>query len=581
VRDGLLLTALAVALTTLDARTSLATLWSTLPMALLAAALTLSGPKSRPWRWRNTGTLGLLGMALGARAWASLIGPMPSQGLREAMDLGVILTLAAALWQMAAGTGRRATALWICALLVGWLAEWWVILHAKTEAGDALAARLAAGGSPAGRMTMGLGALLGLAMLAGSWLTRPRRHAGAHLKPPVGHSSSARVAALGLGMVVGYWLSRLPKGLSFEMELPLAAGRDALPYLWLQSLLIGWGRHALEPLGSVLAEPHAAAFHPWGGPWALLAMGGLLGVGLLLFLIATLLERRGGAAAIALLMGGLILGGGPLSGVVLLTFAGWTALALAPSGRRWWPGPRWMPRTIGATGIAAIALTLMTVLLGMPARGDRLLKRGMDGSRPWSERERLLAWAEGLNPCDPAIPMQRAATLRERMNRTPGWSESLYQAVIDAYRRAQRLNPYETLFPLTMAQFQMLCARRDAAIQTVEAALARQPYAADPCEWLFLTALRLDRAREAWRALDRGLKMRPMRPVWWLRQYELAKARDQRALAGRSLCIALTADPENARLAGETWGMFVGAETTPRPGVQLPDRPDAIGKPDA
>jgi hypothetical protein len=581
IRDGLLVCGLTIALTTLDQPTLTAMLWWSLPPAWLAIALTLAGPEGCRWRWRQTGVLLLFGAIFGSRAMLSLNGPLPAHGLREAMELAAIMTLAAALAMAGTADGRRAATLWIWALLVGLLAELGGMLLAANAAGFAPAPNEGAIGM------MGLGAAAGVAILIASrerflrpHLTRRVRRMGA---------LSIRAASLAAGFAIAYRLSRLPADAALDVALPLAAGRAALQNLWLQSVLVGWGGHGLRPLADTMAEPHAIAFAPWAGPWALSARGGLIGVGILMLVCLVLLLQRtrsprlggadaesqpGGAASAALFMGGLILGGGPLSAVSLFCFAGWTALAWSLSPRRERDvKSEWSPSAIGASGIASIALTLVILLAAIPLRGDRLARRAMDPNLPLAQRERMLSRAEALNPFDPSIPYRLAGVLRERMSRTNGWSEALYLSVIDAYGRAQRLDPYETHYARTMANFQMLCERNDDAFATVHAALDRRPHAVDLCEWLFLTSLRLDRNQETYRALDRGARMEPMRPDWWLRQYDLANARGQNTLAGRSLSIAMTADLENFRVNREAWKHAAGTDAAPRPGVQFP-RPD-------
>jgi tetratricopeptide (TPR) repeat protein len=396
----------------------------------------------------------------------------------------------------------------------------------------------------------------------------------------------------------------MPGGLAYGQERALLTGRRALQELWLQSMLIGWGRQAVEPLVQALAMPRAALFYAWSGPWGLLAMGGLLGMGALatacvmLSVLRPARRRRrsapNGAAPIALVVGGLILGGGPMSGATLLVFAGWAALALAAAWRPPKPPsakletrnskfeiqassfaiespPRWNASNLGATGTTMLALAAIAMLLAMPARGNRLMAKSQNPREPVADRIDALGRARSLNPFNPAIPMRLAAALREQMDQAPAWSESLYLSVIDAYGAAQRLNPYETTVPMARAQFQVTCKRPEAAMRSIEQAMARQPRAAELCDWMFLASMRLDREQDAWNALDRGLRMAPMSRVWWLRQYMLAGARGQRALADRSLCVALTAWPQDPQLVAEAWRLNQGKDGSTLPGVRLPE----------
>jgi tetratricopeptide (TPR) repeat protein len=576
-RDGLLLAALVIPAASLDTAASpesagdLGTLWCALPLAFLAMALTLLQPDGRPWRWPQAAALLLFGAICAARAWALLRGPLPATGLREAFDLAVALTVAAALWHTAGASPRRALILWTCALALGALVEWSLFLFAE------------GGSSPVARVVLTSGVVIGAAILSVA-LWSDRRGVG---DLPRAAISLGRVAMLAAGIAAGCRLARIPPDAPQALALELAAGRAVFPDLWLQSLLGGWGRHALPTLTEIAAEPHNAALLAWSGPWMLPATQGLLGIALLGWIALALIGRRGrsarhgqrrtpaGVAAAALLTAGLIAGGGPLSSIAWFALAGWTALAWAPA-----PGSppargrdaesRWSPSAIGATGIVAIALFVLTLALAMPVRGDRLAARGADKQRPLAERERLLSRAEGLNPFNPAIPMRLASVLRERMNTTTPWSESLYLSVIGAYRRAQRLDPTQTSYPLTTAKFQMLCERRDDAFETVEAALDRRPHAAELLDWLYATTLRLDRPREAFQTLERGARMEPMRADWWARQYRLAEARGQSTLAARSLGRALTANPNDPQWVVESWRMSSGARRSV-PSIPLTD----------
>lgn len=579
-RDGLLLLALLLALTSIDAPAGLARLWWSMPLALVAIALTLAGPEGRPWRMRHLAVALLIAFTLGARAWASIVGPVPLYGVREAMELGVVLVLSIALWQTAAGDGRRIMALWSVALAAGCGVESLIALLQDAEA-EALAARsVVAASAGAGRIAMGLSALTGFILLA-----LERRHIDLRHAPADARHDPAtpmlRAAMLVVGLLLGVWFGRLPHRIAFEQELGTLAGRTALQDLWLQSLLIGWGRHALGPLSQVVAQPHAALFQAWNGVWGLLATGGLLGVGLMILVCVALIVRRKGAPApspvppgatgTALLIGGLILGGGPLSGAVLLTFSGWSALSLARPRRRAETARGWDAGTILATGFAALGMLLLVFVLHMPVRSDRLLAASARSTRTLDERQYLLARAQALNPYNPEVPLKLASVLRDRMDVTPGWSESLYRAVMQAYERAQKLDPYEELYAMNQADFQLRCAREDEAIATIEAAIQRKPYDIELCLWLYLASRRLDRTQDAYRMLDRGLRIQPTNPMWWQEQYLIASAAGQTALAERSLSVALTADAENAQLIAEAWQRRRAAASTPE--VHLPQRP--------
>jgi tetratricopeptide (TPR) repeat protein len=575
-RDGALLIALSSLLTSLDLHAGRIALWWTFPVALLVLALTLP---VRALRWWHVGAVALVGGTLAVRAIGSLTGPLPAAGLREALDLAMIFVLALTLWIVARGEGLRATVLWSLALAIAWLSELLLLFAGAPP-------------SPVARPTFGLAALGGGVIVGYAFSDLRRRAArpawerlALRRRPPRWWAGwPLRAATLGLGFAWGVAHAAWPRALAQAELLALEAGRDAIQRLWLQSLLVGWGRHAIQPLGNVLAEPHQASFYPWSGVWGLLAVGGLIGLGMMVALCLALVLRRRvvaealdsprfvppGAMAMGLLLGGMILGGGPLSASLLMIFAGWLALALARPASATGHRVPWSLQTTLATATLGASLVLLTLLTSLPLRGDRLARMAESPALTIDQRLALLARARSLNPFSPAIPLRQAVLTRQRMTLTPGWSESLYQSVVECYGAAQRLDPYNSLSALQLATFQNLCDRPSEAQATVQAALDRRPHDEELAEWLFLASQNSADPRQSFRLLGQGLLTDPTQARWWLRMFALTNRRGQSLLARKALDVALTAEPDNPRLREQAWQFDQTHAGSEGPGVQMP-----------
>ena len=128
------------------------------------------------------------------------------------------------------------------------------------------------------------------------------------------------------------------------------------------------------------------------------------------------------------------------------------------------------------------------------------------------------------------------------------WSESSYLRVVHLYRQAEQLDPYETLYPLRLAIFQLECDRSKDAVRTTRQALERRPNSLDLLNWYYLTATRLNLDAEARLALERGLLTAPMDNRWWLRRYRLARRQGEGPQARAALAVALTANLEDPSL---------------------------------
>ena len=599
---ALLFLALALALITLDFPTALWTRWLPLPLALgaLGAAAVVRGLPAV--ELRDVAFVTLLIAPAGVRAMLSLTGPLPLEGLREAQEFGVIFVLAAGLWMMARANPTVAARVWVAAIVVGWLAS----LNTPQEL-DGLPGR----GMEEGPVVIhpwqaatGWSAVLGL--IAVTWLAAVRRLGiagemlseimtfGCRRRVFAGARMGLRLACALIGAWIGFRYLASVRDLPTPVALAIERGAEAEQHLWVQSILVGWGHRAVVRLAEVLAAPHPAIVSPWGGPFGLLAIGGVIGTALLALWIAYLIVRRpnrdpagrspltqlaGAATPIALLVGGLILVGGARSAVVMFLLAGWSALALVDSEERTRRGAASVFGRRLAMGLAACGALAVTVALWMPVRGRSILEN--------AARERLdpavyrakLVKARRLNPFDPAIPLAQAHAWREAMNRSPQWSESLYLRVVRSYDTAIRLDPYETLYPIRLALFQLLCKPEDVAIETIHRALNRHPNAMDLVDWLYLTTLRQNRTRLAYGMLEKGLALEPDRKRWWLRRFEWYQTQGQGPLAGQALAVALTAAPDDPNLLSHALkaGRAPRRALPPVPSISTTVKPEGAG----
>ncbi len=599
---ALLFLALALALITLDFPTAPWTRWWPLPLALgaLGAAAAVRGLPAV--ELRDVAFVTLLIAPAAVRAILSLTGPLPLEGLREAQEFGVIFVLAAGLWLMARANPSVATSIWVAAIAVGWLAS----LHTPQEL-DGLPGQGMEGGlvvTHPWRAATGWSVLLGL--IAILWLAAVRRLGiagemlseimtfGRRRRVFVGARMGLRLACVLVGAWIGFHYLVSVRNLPTPLALAIERGAEAEQDLWIQSILVGWGHRAVVRLAEVLAAPHPAIVSPWGGPFGLLAIGGVIGTVLLAIWIAYLIVRRpnrdplgsshltrlaGAATPIALLLGGLILVGGARSAVAMFLLAGWSALALVDSEQR---TRRVATSLFGrrlALGMAACGALAVTVALWMPVRGRSILENASRGHLdPAAYRGKLLK-ARRLNPFDPAIPLAQAHAWREAMNRSPQWSESLYLQVVRSYDTAIQLNPYETLYPIRLALFQLLCKPEDVAIETIQKALNRHPNAMELVDWLYLTTLRQNRTRLAYGMLEKGLALEPDRKRWWRRRFEWYQTQGQGPLAGQALAVALTAAPDDPNLLSHALraGRAPRQALPPVPSISTTVKPEDTG----
>lgn len=558
-RDATLFLTLLVASFALISPKSVWTLWLPLPLVFVACVQTQALSRGFVLRWSHLGRLGLFFFPLFGRALLSLNGPIPVAGLREAQELAVVFFVASGLWLIASREPARTLCVWTAAALALWMLNGFPWL------------------SPNFMVTVPTvfwGAALWL------WLRLPARvagPAGPSPRPADPFLAPARRpwtgALLGLILfILGLWLGGLcflhQRSGSLYGLLSLEAGLRAQEVLWIQSLLFGWGHGTLDRLITVLAEPVPAAVSGWGGPLGLLALGGLAGVAVLL-LWALMLGRQLyrslegpprktlllPAVLAAFFLIGLLVTGGPRSGLILFSLAGWIALAMAdPSAeaaarprRRPQPAPGILPTLV----VAAPALVLI-VILTLPTLGTTLFRRATRAkTRGEAYRDRLYQ-AQWLNPFDPEIPLALAESFRAEVADPHSQQPINYLHVVRLYREAEALDPYDPDLPIALAQFQLQSDRQEDAIETARKALALRPNSQALMEWTYQTALGLNLDALAYEMLDRGLCSAPTKVEWWQRQYALARRLGEGPLASQSQAIALTADPDQHDLLRET-----------------------------
>ena len=569
IRDGALFLALALSAGGADSRTALWLQWWPLPLSILAGVLTLARPERPILRWRHLLWLAFLLGLPAARALLSLAGPLPADGVREARELASIALPAAALWLLGSARPLRALALWTAALAYAGLV-------ALITGGAGL-------GNP-GLFTSAIGILFGVVGILRLHI-RHRRLRG--MEPWTAHEWSRalhlrkgaesfvwRAAAFIGGCVLGWqWFeSQNPASVTDALAIHEALRQQEL--LWTQSLLFGWGRETLDHLIGVFAGPGPVTLPAWGGVSFLLASGGLAGLGLLIVLMLYLMlwpRTRWGDeadpmapvaahwASMPLLMtGGLILTGGPRSQLVMLGLAGWLAMALIRVHRDP-PTVRAVPPLSHYAGVTLYlaATVALCGLIGLPTLGSALLRGGGPGLGNPIEYRKRMQRAQRLNPFEPGPLLAAAASWRRTMTDTPGWQESTYLRAFDLYNRAMRLDPYDVAIPLRLAEFHLQADREESAISTIEMALERLPGQPELILWLYNVAVTQQRPTLAYRMLELGQQVSPVRPDWWRQRARLARELGQWPLAHQCLGIALSGaldDPEQApELVVEAW----------------------------
>lgn len=571
--SSLLFLSLCLAIISLDAHRIGWTMWWAVVFALATSAWMLLGPGVPILRGRHLLlTAGIL-TPIVVRALLSLRGPLPSEGLHEAIELVLIASVALALWIKCGRHPARVMWLWSGAMGVGWISA--VVFAGRMSLSD-----------PAQAATGPLAAW-GV-ICASAWFFYRRRQSRqapeslhAHPLPPSAEYL-IRFGLLAAGLATGLWVFHSHEQLRLESALEISTGLHVQRYLWLNSVLFGWGHGAMDRLIDVIAQPRPAILPPWGGTISLLAQGGMAGLLALATLGVVLLWRlptgkvvltprrfvNSIAAPAALFLLGLMATGGPRSSVVLFSLAGWVALTMVPSRI---PDPseaqtlkRYRIPSVFRQRLAiALPLTFMAIvafLMISPLRARRLLDRSSDAQRSPQANLRDQRKAHRLNSYEPRILSAMARAQRRELAELTGWSESAYQRITSTYRIAESLDPYNTLMPLSLAQYQLDSHREEEALRTVQRSLERQPNSRELINWVFLYALSRNQTRLANQMLDRGIQILPERAIWWQRRFELASQLGMGPLVGQAGSVSLTADPENKTLIKALWAAHQHAD---------------------
>lgn len=491
-----------------------------------------------------------------SRLWVGLRGPLPYEGVRDALRLFACLTTGMAFWVVATRRPRLAFAAWIAALVVAFLA------------------RLPLpGGNPLFRpdeLPLLLSILWAVVTLGGELARRARPPAGRPRSPALRSwiAGQAHVLAFAAGGGVAWFcLARVDRLAALDGGLAMV-GRQSVELLWTKSILFGWGGSALERMAKVFAEPAAATFPGWLGWTGTAAAYGILSfvgaVALALLVARSALRRvRAGArmdepgqlsllAAQALLVA--IFFGGPNSSVPFALFCVWLGLGCAsPPGSSGSVAGLTLWR--GALGVPTALAVLSGCIVGFGPTWARSYAAGLtledyqDADRAW-KLSRRLDLARTLSPWDPKIEEADGIRLREELQRglAYGWNEPLYRRIVEAYRRAEALDPYDAGVTLQLAKTQRTAERPDDAAETIRRALRANPGAESLMEWLYIYARDRKDERLAVEVADLALRVRPHSPRWWRRRHDLDHDAGRGPEAGSALRVALTADPDDKRL---------------------------------
>jgi hypothetical protein len=330
---------------------------------------------------------------------------------------------------------------------------------------------------------------------------------------------------------------------------------DALGALWSQSVGFGHGYGGLARLLRVYLEPVAFDTPDWMGWTGFLAVGGvaaaiaLAGISVgLLFAEAWGRLRQRPAAMVAQLLIGLTMVGGPNSMLPLLLIFVWTGLALSA------PLPERLIAEFEArrselarwVGLGLRTVMLLLLFVGMlairgPFKAAEVLSKVRVEDLQNPELERRLDRAGRLNPLNPAVPMIRAAWLREQLTRSPRWDESLYLGICDAYAEAIRLDPYDPAIVLKLAEVQSIAERPDDSVRTARQGLQWNPGSQDLMSWLLYYASSNNMTELAGEMIQRSLYLSPEDARWWRDRYRFESRAGRATEAGAALGVALTA----------------------------------------
>lgn len=538
------------------------TAWAGLPLALIVIALVRRSTGQKESRGVCF-ALGILAISLVAfRLYAGYRGPLFYLALREAIDLGVYCAIGIALWLYSQSFARGAIWVWLAALATIFLARMPLgdvplvfrpdLLPASLSIPWALLILLKANRGPN----------------KGSDTGRPR-FGGPNLIstiPARGRVVMSQTTAIAAGLALTFvCLSYVSTGAAPGVA--EAPAIDAMAQgLWSQSVLAGWGRAGFLRLLRASAAPLALEPATWMGPSATLAMHGflfvlgaaLVGLGVLYHGLRSASDVKpeprtsaswsGLLAATSLVT--LIVFGGPNSSLPTLLAIGWLALGgsdFFPSGFRIrLPSdllarfPANLTLVHASRGLWAFAFSL-AFLAALPSiAGGKLAAIRADDLRDPLLGDRL-AQVRMIHPWHPTTYLIEAAWLREGLRSGADWSEPDFERACEAYRSAQKLDPFDPNIPLRLQDLQARAGHADEAYQTARAAARSLPGASAPIQWAYLHAASHGRPQVAEEFLRELVRFNPEQIRW--RRLVVADAAGRggpQSAGGKDLGIAMT-----------------------------------------
>jgi hypothetical protein len=514
--------------------------WWALPPALIAAgALAFSRVGAVRSRWFVLGA-GIVVSVWILRYQAGVRGALPYLAVREVGDLFAFGLTGLALWGLAQRNPALAPAVLGAGLSILALARWIIGQEASTPSSPDM-----------------LPILVSLPFVIPSIIYG--RRIEAHPLRRTGERASPTLHLMGLssGALAGGFL-RFGEG----SRVGASSVADAVGGLWSQSVLFGHGQAGLMRLVQVYLEPVSFEEPSWMGWTGFLASGGVaaaLGVaaisGALLFAEAWGRVRQRPAAMAVQFLVGLMAFGGPNSMIPLMLLFIWAGLALSappPQQIVQYGGQRFVKQRLPGLGARSGAMLMLAIAMWTirgPFKSSELLNEIRVEDLKEVGLEHALNRAERLNPWNPAVPLVRAAWLREQLTRAPRWDETLYRSICDSYAEAIRLDPYDPAIVLKLAEVQTIAERPDEAIRTARLGLERNPGSQDLRSWILFYASSSNMTEIAGEMIERSLYLKPEEARWWRDRFRFEGRAGRASEADAALGAALTAAVANPREA--------------------------------
>lgn len=539
---------------------SIWTKWIPLPIALVLLGAGLL--RKTNWVHQPRVLAVMIGVAaiVAMRLWVALKAPLTDVALREVTDLFFAGLVCLTIWVTARSRPGLTLAVWVAALFVMLLARagLWSIHFIFTP--DLLPVVLSLVWS-----FVVLGGMSGRAAAAALPEDEQQdRRFGRWRIPEVFMTIvPAHVTALLLGgflAVLCLLYTRVPEAGGG------VAGSEAVHLLWTKSVAFGWGRAPLLRLARVMAEPMPLDMPIWMSTTGFLASYGIVGFAVLAFgslLVLRMalgkmhdlrLSLASGPQMSLLAVQALIamtLVGGPNSSIPPLLCGGWLGFAFAGRTRmeEQLAPPVLLPafrRRRFIAGAFSAAVVLLIGALGTLGAMAPVLSRAVLASLSkvplYDPAFRSRAFlAMDLNPWSPRAQLAMAAYLREQLDLSLNWDESLYQRIVSTYDHAMRLDPYDPLIALRRADVQLKAKRLDDAFATVLRSLEYNPSSPELISWTYLTASASESTNVAMAAVEQTLRISPAASRWWRERYRLDQKAGRGAQATTALNIALTA----------------------------------------